>query len=172
MLTEILYHGVGTTTIDGISATAIRVVLGVFFLLSGYHKLFNAQRHAAIVTTMIQDHVPFPWFNCWFVPIIEFSGGMALIVGLLSPLAASGLFVICLVATLADGLKRIKAWKPLDDADYADDVLYLPEVLYCVMLVPTIIGGAGPYSMDALIYRMVNEPLYLGRGMLAAFNLG
>jgi uncharacterized membrane protein YphA (DoxX/SURF4 family) len=39
---DILFNGVGWTDI----ALALnRIAVGVFFLLSGYHKLFNAQRH-------------------------------------------------------------------------------------------------------------------------------
>ncbi len=136
-----------------VAITTVRVALGLFFLISGYHKLFNPVRHASIVQTMTNDHVPFIKFNCWFVPSIEFLGGFALMIGLLAPLAALGLFVICCMATFVDGIKRIPTWHPLDKADYVDDVLYLPEVLYSVMLWVVILGGSGPYSLDHYIMR-------------------
>lgn len=147
---QILFAGIN---LPEVALTINRVALGAFFAISGYHKLFNAERHAAIAATMAADRVPFVRFNCWFVPTVEFLGGLGLIVGLLAPLAALGLFCICCVATLADGFKRISAWKPLDKADYLDDVLYLPEVLYAVMLVTVMIAGGGPYSVDAVVLR-------------------
>lgn len=137
--------------------TLLRISMGVFFVFSGYHKLFNVQRHAIIVATMQTDRVPFPVFNSWFVPSVEFSGGAALIIGLLTPLAALGLFCVCCVATGVDGIKRITAWKPIDKADFMDDVLYLPEVLYALILVAIILMGAGPYSIDAVIAQHWHE---------------
>lgn len=127
----------------------LRMAMGVFFAISGYHKLFNPVRHAAIAQTMVADHVPDPRFNSWLVPSVEFSGGLALIVGLLTPLAALGLFCVCCVAALVDGIKRIAGWAPLDKADYLDDVLYLPEVLYSIILLAIILTGGGPFSVDA-----------------------
>lgn len=145
---NVLFTGVG---FPEVSVTLLRLAMGTFFLISGFHKLFNASRHETIVKTMVADHVPLPFFNCWFVPSVEFFGGMALVVGFLTPLAAFGLFFVCLVATLVDGIKRINAWKPIDRADYVDDVLYLPEVLYAIILVTIILQGAGPFSIDAVI---------------------
>lgn len=145
---EMLVTGVGFSVL---AETMIRVALGVFFLFSGYHKLFNPVRHATVLNTMINDHVPLPWFNCWFVPTVEFLGGMALVIGFLTPLAAFGLFCVCCVATLVDGVKRVKSWQPLDKTDAVDDMLYLPEVLYCFMLLWLMSSGAGPWSLDALI---------------------
>jgi putative oxidoreductase len=149
---EILIHGVGHPEV---ARLLIRVALGVFFISSGYHKLFNAKRHAQIVLTMAQDHVPMLWFNSWFVPCVEFSGGIAILVGFLAPLAAFGLFCVCAVATLTDGLRRIQGWAPIDRADWWDDLLYLPEVLYSIMLIEVMLLGAGPYSIDSVIARSV-----------------
>ena len=134
-----------------LAITLLRIAMGLFFVISGYHKLFNRQRHATIRQTMVADHVPEATFNSWFVPCVEFSGGAALIIGFLTPLAALGLFVVCCAAAIVDGLKRIIGWNPIDRADYVDDVLYLPEVLYAFILLALIFQGAGPYSVDGLI---------------------
>lgn len=134
----------------------MRVGAGLFFSISGYHKLFNADRHKSLVKTLEGDGVPLISVNQWFVPAIEFSAGMALIVGLLTPLAAAGLLAICCVATAVDGIKRISDWAPLDKADYLDDVLYLPEVVWLIVLVALILGGAGAYSLDAMLLEMLS----------------
>jgi putative oxidoreductase len=131
--------------------TLNRVALGTFFAISGYHKLFNASRHATLTGTLQDDGVHAVPIMQWLLPIAEFSGGFALIVGLLSVLAAFGLFVICLGAVALDAVKRIRAWGPLDRADWLGDILYIPEALYCIGLTVVMLGGPGPWSIDAAI---------------------
>jgi putative oxidoreductase len=131
--------------------TLNRVALGMFFAISGYHKLFNASRHATLTQTLQDDGVRAVPIMQWLVPGIEFSGGWALITGLLSALAAFGLFVICLGAVVFDSIKRVGAWQPIDRADWLGDLLYLPEALYCIGLAVVMLGGPGPWSLDAKI---------------------
>lgn len=145
---EVLQHGLGVTDAGLI---ANRLALGTFFAISGYHKLFVAERHAAIVETMKANRIPLPSFNCWFVPFVEFFGGLALLSGVLAPLAAVGLFIICLVATCTDGLSRIPQWHPIDKADWLDDLLYLPEVLYMLGLAIVVIAGPGSVTLLSLM---------------------
>jgi putative oxidoreductase len=129
--------------------TLNRVALGVFFAISGYHKLFNASRHATLARTLQADGVPAVSVMEWVVPSVEFGGGLALIVGLLSALAAFGLFVICLGALTLDALRRVSSWAPIDRADLVGDLLYLPESLYCIALAVVMLAGPGPWSLDA-----------------------
>jgi uncharacterized membrane protein YphA (DoxX/SURF4 family) len=81
---DILFNGVGSTDI---ALTLNRVAVGVFFMLSGYHKLFNAQRHVSLVEELKQLAVG---FNQWWVPTVEFTGGAGVTIGFLAPLAALG----------------------------------------------------------------------------------
>ena len=131
--------------------TLNRVALGVFFAIGGYHKLFNASRHATLTRTLQDDAVHDLPIMQWLLPSIEFGGGCALIVGLLSVLAAFGLFVICVGAIALDAVKRISAWQPIDRADWLGDLLYLPESLYCIGLSVVMLAGPGPWSFDATI---------------------
>jgi putative oxidoreductase len=135
----------------GAALTLNRVALGVFFAISGYHKLFNASRHAALTQTLQDDGVHGVPFMSWLLPSAEFAGGWALIIGLLSVLAAFGLFVICAGAIALDAVKRIRAWQPLDGADWLGDLLYVPETLYCIGMAVVMLGGPGAWSVDAAI---------------------
>jgi uncharacterized membrane protein YphA (DoxX/SURF4 family) len=126
-------------------------------MLSGYHKLFNAERHRLFADELRSLHVHAVGINQWWVPLVEFSGGAAVLVGLVAPLAALGLLVIILVANATTGRERIKAFKPIDGADRIDDWLYLPETLYAVMLIMIISAGAWPYSVDAAILSLINH---------------
>jgi uncharacterized membrane protein YphA (DoxX/SURF4 family) len=131
--------------------TLNRVALGVFFAISGYHKLFNASRHATLTRTLQDDGVHAVPMMQWLLPSAEFGGGCALILGLLSVLAAFGLFLICVGALALDAVKRIRAWQPIDRADWLGDLLYVPEALYCIGLSVVMMAGPGPWSLDAKI---------------------
>jgi len=151
---HVLFNGIGWTDI---ALTLNRVAVGLFFMFSGYHKLFNTERHRAFADELRSLRVPAVGINQWRVPLVEFSAGGAVVVGLVAPLAALGLLVIILVANATSGRERIKAFKPIDEADRIDDWLYLPETLYAVMLIMVISAGAGPYSLDAAILTLIEH---------------
>ena len=153
---HILFNGVGWTDI---ALTLNRVAVGMFFMFSGYHKLFNAERHRVFANELRSLHVHAVGINQWWVPLVEFSAGGAVVIGLIAPLAAFGLLVIILVAIATTGQERIKAYNPIDKADRIDDWLYLPETLYAVMLIVVILSGAGPYSIDAAILSLIDHRL-------------
>jgi uncharacterized membrane protein YphA (DoxX/SURF4 family) len=137
--------------------TLNRVALGAFFAISGYHKLFNASRHETLTRTLQDDGVHDVPIMRWLLPGGEFAGGAALVVGLLSVMAAFGLFVISAGAVAFDAVKRIRAWQPLDRADWLGDLLYSPEALYCIGLTVVMLAGPGPWSLDAIIATLLGS---------------
>jgi uncharacterized membrane protein YphA (DoxX/SURF4 family) len=151
---NLLFVGIGWTDL---AITLNRIAVGAFFILSGYHKLFNADRHRTFADELKALGVPAVGFNQWWVPLVEFTAGSALVVGLLAPLAGLGLLVVILIASATSGRQRLKLFKPIDEADRIDDWLYLPETLYAFMLIMVISAGAGPYSLDALILGLTNK---------------
>ena len=151
---DMLLKGIGWTDI---ALLLNRVAVGTFFMFSGYHKLFNAQRHRMFVDELKALHVPALGFNAWWVPLVEFSAGGAVVIGLFAPLAALGLIVIILIADVTSGRQRIKSYKPIDEADRIDDWLYLPETLYAFMLLMVVSAGAGPYSVDSVIVELIDH---------------
>ena len=151
---DLLFAGVGWTDL---AMTLNRVAVGAFFMLSGFHKLFNAERHRTFVDELKGLGVHVLGFNQWWVPSVEFAAGAAVVIGLLAPLAALGLLFLILVAIATSGRQRIQLYKPIDQADRIDDWLYLPETLYAFMLLIVVAAGAGPYSFDALILDLINK---------------
>ena len=151
---DILFNGIGWTDI---AITLNRIAVGMFFMFSGYHKLFNPQRHQTMVEELKELGIHAIGFNQWWVPTVEFSAGAAVVIGLLAPLAALGLLFIIIVAIATTGSGRIKALKPIDEADRIDDWLYLPEILYAFMLLMVVSAGAGPYSLDAVVWGLIGK---------------
>src|SRR3984893_7929428 len=151
---DLLFVGVGVTEL---ALTPNRIAAGAFSMLSGYHKLFNAERHRSFIDELKGLGVPALGFNQWWVPVVEFTAGGGVLIGLLAPLAALGPLVVILVSIATSGRARIKLYKPIDEADRIDDWLYLPETLYAFMLLIVVSAGAGPYSLDALILGLINK---------------
>jgi uncharacterized membrane protein YphA (DoxX/SURF4 family) len=153
---DILFKGVGWTDV---ALTLNRIAVGLFFMFSGYHKLFNAERHRALADELKALGIHAVGFNQWWVPTVEFAAGGAVVIGFLAPLAALGLLVITLVAIARSGPQRINVYKPIDKGDRIADWLYVPEMLYAFMLIMVVSAGAGPYSLDAVILSLIEKRL-------------
>lgn len=130
--------------------TAVRVLIGIFFCISGGTKLLVPSQFHTMERTLAESHIPFPHANALFVSLVEFACGAGLALGLLTPLCALVLAVDMLVAIATNRIHSIQASGVLA---WLDDFLYLPEVLYVMILVWLIFSGPGHYSIDGLIAR-------------------
>lgn len=129
--------------------TAVRVLIGVFFCVSGGGKLFVPSRFSMMEQTMISSHIPFPHASALFVSSVEFACGAGLVLGLLTPLCVVLLSADMVVAILTNRVGSIHT----SGLAWLDDLLYLPEVLYVLILLWLLFSGPGPYSIDAVIAR-------------------
>jgi len=135
---------------EWVPITAVRVLIGIFFCISGGTKLLVPAQFSMMEHTLAQSHIPFPHANAIFVSLVEFVSGAGLVVGLLTPLCALVLVVDMIVAVATNRIHSIQASGVLA---WLDDFLYLPEVLYVMILVWLIFSGPGRYSLDGLIMR-------------------
>jgi putative oxidoreductase len=136
--------------IEWMPRTAARVLVGIFFCISGGTKLLAPEQFSVMEHTLAQSHIPFPHATAVFVSLIELSCGAGLVVGLLTPLCALLLVIDMIVAVASNRIHSIQATGVLA---WLDDFLYLPEVLYVIILVWLIFSGPGRFSLDALITR-------------------
>lgn len=134
--------------------TAVRILIGLFFCISGGTKLFVPSQLIVMQRTMVQSHIPFPHVSALFVSSVEFACGGALLLGLLTPLCAALLAGDMIVAVLTNRIGSIHT----SGLAWLDDLLYLPEVLYVLILMWLLFSGPGPYSIDALIARRAAPP--------------
>ncbi len=125
-----------------------RLAVGLLFFLSGRSKLFIPQRREQMRQQLIEAHVPFPEFNAVFVSSVEFVCGALLILGALTPIACVMLGALMIVAIATTALRNIKTTSPLG---WLSEFLYLPEVLYLVILIWLFFSGPGWLSVDRLI---------------------
>jgi putative oxidoreductase len=126
-----------------------RLAVGLLFFLSGRAKLFVPERREQMRQTLIAAHVPFAEFNAVFVSTAEFVFGFLLILGALTPAACMMLGGLMIMAIATSAIKNIRATSPLG---WLSEFLYLPEVLYLVILVWIFLSGPGWLSIDHLIF--------------------
>jgi len=135
---------------EWVPITAVRVLIGVFFCISGGTKLFVPSQFSTMQRTLAESHIPFPHASAFLVSLAEFASGAGLVVGLLTPLCALVLAIDMIVAIATNRIHSIQTSTLLA---WLDDFLYLPEVLYVMILVWLIFSGPGRYSLDGLIVR-------------------
>jgi len=147
---EISYAGLGAVDY---MLFILRVATGIFFAISGYHKLFNTGRREMLRATFEADGIPFIKFCMFYVPLMEFIGGLFLTVGFLTVSVSFGLYLLLLVALCVDGRKRVAEYEPIDFADKVCDYLYLSETIYMLVLMLIMATGSGVWSIDYLLVR-------------------
>ncbi|HEX3683956.1 MAG TPA: DoxX family protein [Bryobacteraceae bacterium] len=136
----------GSSDLEQYAILLVRVSLGLFFAISGANKLFVASGRQTIYETLVEAKVPSPHVMAYFVPAVEFIGGLLLTVGFFSSAACAALLINMLVAILTTKLSTMR--KGLSPLNWLDDFLYLPEVLYVLFFVWLICSGPGKFSVD------------------------
>src|SRR5258708_19547048 len=117
--------------VEWMPMTAARVLIGIFFCISGGTKLFVPAQFGVLQQTMVQSHIPFPHANALFVSMVEFACGAGLALGLLTPLCAAMLVGDMIVAIATNRIHTIKATGALS---WLDDSLSLPPLLPTFLL--------------------------------------
>jgi putative oxidoreductase len=120
----------------------VRIIVGIIFAAHGYQKFFVYGMDGAI-GAFTQMGVPAPNITAPLVAVVELGGGIALILGLLTRLAAFALAIDMFVAVV---LVRLKGgfFMP-NGAEF--------EILLCLASVALVISGAGALSVDEAIAR-------------------
>jgi len=123
-----------------------RLVLGVIFLAHGYQKFFEIG--VENVAGFLQGvGIPAPLLFAWVVSLVEFFGGIAMILGIFTRWAALGFAVVMLVAIFTVKLPVGLIAPPGKGAGYELDLALLGLAL---MLLLT---GPGPLSLERAAFR-------------------
>ncbi len=116
---------------------ALRIAAGTIFIRHGAQKLFTFG-FAGVTGAFTHMGVPLPGVTGPFIALLEFFGGIALVIGILTRLLALGFAFDMLGAILLVQLKNGFSHYEL-------------EFLLLVSSVALFLAGAGRFSVDALI---------------------
>jgi uncharacterized membrane protein YphA (DoxX/SURF4 family) len=159
MLREIL-GGLGSVSVAALLA---RLTLGSFFVLARFRsfydpskpkgcRVFNGERYGSLRRKLckcgFQRGLVF-W--TWVTAIVEVGGGLALITGLLTTIAASGLLILTLRATMCTAWVKISEQNPVDSIDCVACYLWRVEGVYIALAALIVLLGPGEFSVDALL---------------------
>ena len=140
-----------------IGLAALRIITGIIFTAHGAQKLF-VYGVAGVSGSFGHMGIPMPGLMGPFISLLEFFGGLALIVGLLTRLASLGLSFNMLGAILFVHLKA--GFFLPNGAEFA-----------LAMLAPSlalVFTGAGSYSLDGLVNSLdkaeIAEPNSIAQG--------
>lgn len=134
-----------TTTPSRLSfgLAVLRVVIGVVFLVHGYQKLF-VMGIGGVTGFFTQIGVPLPQLTALLVSVLEFGGGLALILGLLTPVVAA-----LLAADMLGAMVLVHLPNGFNAADGGYEfVLTLLGASLALALT-----GPGAYALDAVLGR-------------------
>lgn len=130
--------------LEWIGPLAVRVALGIVFVTAGWGKLHGLDDVTQYFASL---GIPAPHAQAVLVSLIEFVGGLLLVLGLGTRIAA-----LLLVGVMAVAIWTAKLPEVHGIADLAGTV----EVAYLVMLVWLLLRGGGAASIDHVLGRRLS----------------
>jgi putative oxidoreductase len=124
-------------------ALLLRVVVGATFVMHGYPKLKNPQ-----ATLKWTGGLGVPAAAAVAAMVLEFFGGIALILGFLVPIVA---FFIALEMIGTIALKKTKMKAPYLIGENESALAYETDVIYILLALTMMVLGAGAFSLSAAL---------------------
>lgn len=124
-----------------VALLALRLVAGPAFILHGWPKIQNA-------FGWMGDAVP-GWLQA-MAAFAEFAGGMAILGGLLTQLAALGIACVMMSALFMVHF-------PKGDPFIGTEGSWELPAVYLAIMIALVLRGAGSFSLDALVFDKRNK---------------
>jgi putative oxidoreductase len=125
-----------------VGPTLARLTVGLVFIGTGWGKLHSL---GDVTDFFASLHIPAPGFNARLAASTEFFGGILVLIGLGTRLAALPMAFTMVVAILT--AKRA-------DISGLTTLVGFEEWSYLVFFIWLAVAGAGPLSLDALLSRL------------------
>ena len=135
-------------------AVPLRLIVGFGFMQHGYAKV--ARGADSFIHILAALGVPMPFALGWATIAFELLCGLAILVGFLVPFASVPMIIILLVAIvtvhLPNGFSSIKLLSVDAMGAHFGQPGYEADLLYLAAILALVIGGAGPFSIDRLLF--------------------
>ena len=122
-----------------------RIIVGWVFMWSGWTKLNNLYPSGdfpGMIANFESWGIPAPHIMAPFVSGVEFFGGILLLLGLFTRIAATPLVIVMIVAVISAKAAQI---------DSVETLLGFEEVAYMALFGWLAVNGPGPISLDYLL---------------------
>jgi putative oxidoreductase len=125
--------------LEFLGPTLARLTVGLVFIGTGWGKLHTLPDVTEFFASL---HIPAPGFNARLAASTEFFGGILVLIGLATRLAALPMAFTMVIAILT---------AKIGDLHGLTDLVGFEEWSYIVFFVWLAVAGAGPLSLDRLI---------------------
>ncbi len=140
--------GRGAISLAGILAPiAARLTLAQVFIVAGWGKLSDISGPTRLFTDL---GIPLPGANAWLVAVVEFVGGICLLLGLGTRIAAG-----LLLATMGVAIATAHRAEFLAALNPRGDLSDISPWMLALLLLWLIAHGAGAISGDRLLGRLL-----------------
>jgi putative oxidoreductase len=133
----------------------LRLIVGYGFVAHGYAKLLKGPDNFIAIVHAIG--VPAPFLMGWATIVLELACGAAVLAGAFVPLVSIPMAAILLVAIftvhLQFGFTSIKLMAVTFAGPQFGPPGYECDLLYLACLAALVLGGSGPWSVDAILIK-------------------
>lgn len=151
-----------------IGLAILHIATGAFFVITGARKTLMAPVRSGVFGLLASHGVPYR--ARWAVVLGELFGGLGLLFGFLTSVAAFGLVIIMAGAYLLDTLPAVKekqTWREVEHPTWrtcfchkapaswsklCSNALCTPEAQLLIICATLVFTGAGAYSLDAILF--------------------
>jgi len=146
------------TSVARWAAIPLRLIVGYGFMEHGFAKLSKGPEVFAGILHAIG--VPAPHFMAWLTILTELFGGLAILLGGFVTVVSIPTAILLLVAIftvhLPNGFSSIKLVAVTAQGAQFGPVGYEVDLLYLACLAGLVLGGAGPFALDAFLQKSIN----------------
>jgi putative oxidoreductase len=138
---------------------ALRLIVGFGFMQHGYAKLARGPESFTHILSALG--MPFPALLAWATILTELVGGAAILAGVFVAVASVPMAIVLLVAIvtvhLPNGFSSIKLQSVDASGAHFGQPGYETDLLYLAGLAALTVGGAGPWSIDRWLLRLMQR---------------
>lgn len=133
----------------------LRLMIGAGFIYHGFPKVFDSEERGMFFGMLQELGVPLPQVAGWVAALVEFLGGIALIVGVGVLIASVLLIINMLVAMFMVHWEHGFGFMNIVGMENGEPVYGMPgfevNLLYIAGLLALVLWGAGALSVDRML---------------------
>ncbi len=140
--------GLYKRSVEWLPIFIVRLCVGLFFILSGFFKIFDPTQHEILMQTLQAAEIASAEFFTYFFPLMALLLGILILIGFLTSFSAFFFLVMLVTALIWDH-------RALPSAHhfslFFEKLFYIPEVIYILIFLWLFFSGPGKISLDCYL---------------------